>query len=452
MVILTNLDYMFEVDGKMVPCYTIPLNIGRGINEITELKLRGWTVGFEPNKPEVAALFGEDTVEITYSNSENGSFVPEVPTEIGKWYIRAVIAGTDNYTFASETASFMISPEPGPPVEPTIVIVNPDGSITRERIDTKIDPDGTKTVTVDAVTTTLDGSYIESHSVTVSKDGESTMTETTTTINAEGEWSLEATIETERPSGPNIKTTVVTDDGVGYSVSEALISNVVGWFVDDEDVKLALAQSQDTVDLLGISGPVQWRVGLYSGEVVDVNIHPDSLNAIADRDANLVITSDEGSVVYDTGALDTLASMEKNVRFEMRVDDPATINHVQQKAIGDGHYVFVSAAVDGRYVTDLGGGTLSIIIPFDVELDERSVVKAYYIDRDGHPEEVGCYYSADNKTATIITEHHSIYTLKVEELPLIVLGYGSLTLMVISAMAAAVVIASGYMIRTKRVL
>jgi hypothetical protein len=451
MVILTNLDYMFNVDGDVVPCYTIAMKINRGINEITDLKLRGWTVGDEPNTPTATALFGEDTVEFTYSSSEIGSFVPEVPEEIGQWYVKAIIAGTDNYTFATKTVPFVISPEPGPPVDPTIVIVNPDGSITRERIDTKIDPDGTKTVTVDAVTTYPDGKYVESYSVTVSKDGESTMTETSKIKSADGVWSLEATIETERPFGPDITTTVTTDDGVGYAVSEALISGVQGWFVGGEEVKMALEQSQATVDLLGIAGPVQWRIGLYTGSVVAANITSDSMAEIADKDANFVIRSDEGAVVYDNTALDTLASLKKDVEFEMRVDDPSTINRVQEMTIGDGHYVFVSTTVDGRYVSDLGGGTLSITIPFDEELDERSVVKAFYVDRDGHLEEVESRYSADSKTVTIITGHHSIYTLQVEELPLIVLGYGSLTLIVISAMAAAVVIASGYVIRTKRI-
>ncbi|MBQ3685555.1 MAG: hypothetical protein II933_04105 [Candidatus Methanomethylophilaceae archaeon] len=451
MVILTNLDYMFEVDGNMVPCYTISMKINRGINEITDLKIRGWTVGSEPNKPVVTALFGADTVEFTYSSSELEGFVPEVPEEVGRWYVRAVIGGTDNYTFAAETVSFVISPEPGPPVDPTIVIVNPDGSITRELIETTVDPDGTETVTVDAVTTYPDGKYVESYSVTVSKDGESTMTEVSKIRSAEGTWSLEATIETERPFGPDITTTVTSDDGVGYAVSEALISGVQGWFVGGEEVKMALEQSQATVDLLGISGPVQWRIGLHTGSVVDATISSDSMAEIADKDANFVIRSDEGAVVYDNDALDTLASLKKDVSFEMRVDDPSTINHVQQMAIGDGHYVYVSTTVDGRYVTDLGGGTLSITIPFDEELDERSVVKAFYVDRDGHLEEVESRYSADSKTVTIITGHHSIYTLQVEELPMIVLGYGSLTLMVISAMAAAVLIASGYVIRTKRI-
>ena len=451
MVVLSNMDYMFEVNGKAEPCYTVSLTIGRGINEITDLKLRGWTVGDEPNKPTATALFGEDEAVFTYSDSETGTFVPEVPTEVGEWFVKASIRGNDNYTSATETASFVISPEPGPPVDPTIVIVNPDGSITRERIDTKIDPDGTKTVTVDAVTTYPDGKYVESYSVTVSKDGESTMTETSKIKSADGVWSLEATIETERPFGPDITTTVTSDDGVGYAVSEALISGVQGWFVGGEEVKMALEQSQATVDLLGIAGPVQWRIGLYTGSVVAANITSDSMAEIADKDANFVIRSDEGAVVYDNTALDTLASLKKDVEFEMRVDDPSTINRVQEMAIGDGHYVFVSTTVDDRYVSDLGGGTLSITIPFDEEVGEGYEVKAFYVDRDGHLEEVESRYSADSKTVTIITGHHSIYTLQVTEKPLIVLEYGDLTKVVTAAIAVAALLYAVFMIRTKRV-
>ena len=450
-VVLTNMDCAFESQDGPVPSYSISLRLDRASNKITELYLRGWVAGDEPNTPVVVAYYGADEATFLYAKDLEGTFVEEVPDTAGTWYIKATIAPTDLYFGAVETASFVISLEPGPPVDPTIVIVNPDGSITRERIDTKIDPDGTKTVTVDAVTTYPDGKYVESYSVTVSKDGESTMTETSRIKSPSGAWSIEATIETIRPQGPNIRTTVTSDDGAGYAVSEALISGVGGWHVDGDDIEMALEQSEDTVDMLGISGPVQWRIGLFTGDVVDMTIYSDSLQQIADNDANLVITSDEGEVVYDTKALDTLASLNKSIRFDMRVDHPDDINSVQRKAIGDAPFVFVSASIDGRYITDLGGGTLSITFPYEADIGERSVVKAYFVDRDGYFEEVDCRYSADSKTVTITTPHHSIYTIKVEELPLIVLGYGSLTLMVISAMAAAVVIASAYVIRTKKI-
>jgi hypothetical protein len=52
---------------------------------------------------------------------------------------------------------------------------------------------------------------------------------------------------------------------------------------------------------------------------------------------------------------------------------------------------------------------------------------------------------------TIITGHHSIYTLQVTEKPLIVLEYGDLTKVVTAAIAVAALLYAVFVVRTKRV-
>ena len=51
---------------------------------------------------EVEADFGADTAVLTYSRTRNGQYTATKPTEAGVWFVKATIAGTNNYTGIDE--------------------------------------------------------------------------------------------------------------------------------------------------------------------------------------------------------------------------------------------------------------------------------------------------------------------------------------------------------------
>lgn len=85
---------------------TLKFAITKAANEITSLTLDDWTYGETPKTPTVTAKFG--TAECTYATSENGEYTATVPSAVGKYWVKATVEGTDNYTEATKTAQFEI--------------------------------------------------------------------------------------------------------------------------------------------------------------------------------------------------------------------------------------------------------------------------------------------------------------------------------------------------------
>ena len=85
---------------------TLKFTITKATNEITVLTLDDWAYGETPKTPTVTAKFG--TAECTYATSENGEYIVTVPTAVGKYWVKATVEGTDNYTAATKTAQFEI--------------------------------------------------------------------------------------------------------------------------------------------------------------------------------------------------------------------------------------------------------------------------------------------------------------------------------------------------------
>ena len=73
--------------------------------------IQGWTYGETPNAPIGTAKYG--TVEFTYSDSEQETYTNVQPTNAGNYYMKATVAGTDNYGGLSSTPiAFSIAKAP----------------------------------------------------------------------------------------------------------------------------------------------------------------------------------------------------------------------------------------------------------------------------------------------------------------------------------------------------
>lgn len=101
--------------------------ISQTANEWTdELSIEGWTYGEQPNSPIATSKYGE--VVFTYSDSKDGTYTDIIPTNAGTYYVKATVAGNENYSGLEEIVSFEISksvPEYSVPTDSTIEQGNP---------------------------------------------------------------------------------------------------------------------------------------------------------------------------------------------------------------------------------------------------------------------------------------------------------------------------------------
>ena len=82
--------------------------ISQVTNEWTEeLSIIGWTYGKQANEPTAKAKFG--SVTYSYSNKKDGTYTEEVPTDVGTWYVKAMVTGNENYTGLEAIQEFTIS-------------------------------------------------------------------------------------------------------------------------------------------------------------------------------------------------------------------------------------------------------------------------------------------------------------------------------------------------------
>ena len=87
---------------------TLEFAISKTTNEWTsELSIKDWTYGQTASTPTAEAKYGN--VVFTYSDSEDGTFTTDTPTTAGTWYVKATVAGNDNYNGLESIREFTIS-------------------------------------------------------------------------------------------------------------------------------------------------------------------------------------------------------------------------------------------------------------------------------------------------------------------------------------------------------
>ena len=73
-----------------------------------ELSIKGWKYNETANVPTAKAKYGD--VVYTYSDSKDGTYTSEVPKNAGTYYVKATVAGTENYTgLESASVAFEIA-------------------------------------------------------------------------------------------------------------------------------------------------------------------------------------------------------------------------------------------------------------------------------------------------------------------------------------------------------
>ena len=94
-----------------------------------EPAIADWTYGGKSNIPTASAWFGKTT--FTYSDSKTGAFSFDVPTNVGTWYVKATVPGTNNYTGLESIRAFSILPKDIKHENITVSDINSDNDVKK---------------------------------------------------------------------------------------------------------------------------------------------------------------------------------------------------------------------------------------------------------------------------------------------------------------------------------
>jgi len=129
-------NYFVKVVGKnnFVGIFVHTTKILPQENEfLTELQIRNWIYGDEPETPTIEAKYG--TPVFWYKPQNGGVWSIEVPTQVGKYYVKAVVEKATNYSgIVSESVLFEILQNSELDVEITIEDVVYTGEIQNAKI------------------------------------------------------------------------------------------------------------------------------------------------------------------------------------------------------------------------------------------------------------------------------------------------------------------------------
>lgn len=100
----------WNINGQIVENQIVNFVVEKAQNSIKDFKLKGWESGDKTNSPTATASFGE--VEFLYSTSKDGEYSKQMPSAPGKYYAKAIVYETNNYTGAECVIEFEITQNP----------------------------------------------------------------------------------------------------------------------------------------------------------------------------------------------------------------------------------------------------------------------------------------------------------------------------------------------------
>ena len=202
--------------------------------------------------PNAVAKFG--SVTFTYSDSENGTYTDKEPTSAGKYYVKAYVEGTNNYTgLESDAVSFEITAASSSSSGSSSSSSSSSGSSSSGS--TSSDSSSSDTTSDSASSANADGS-----TTVTTTDAAGNVTETTTSAD-----------------GKTVTTEVANADGTGYVTKEVTSESgtVTTSTVETDASGYATAVTVSTENASGGEKTVEYEVsdsGTLTVSNVDTNV------------------------------------------------------------------------------------------------------------------------------------------------------------------------------------
>lgn len=198
-------------------------------------------------------------------------------------------------------------------------------------------------------------------------------------------------------------TTTVTGTSASTSVAEKALLTAVTNAVKD-------AGENDTAAVIEISVDAEKDV-----KSMDVTIPYTGAENIVSSGINTVISTPVASLTFDSKAMDTLVTANKNQDIKISINklEAESLPDNLQNIIGDNPVFEFSASAGNVNIPNFNGGKVGVSIPYLLpEGKDINSLVIYYINDKGEMQVVKeCKYDPAKKTISFVTDHFSKYSV-----------------------------------------
>ncbi len=221
---------------------------------------------------------------------------------------------------------------------------------------------------------------------------------------------------------PSINVTVSTDlattsqDNIaGATASEGLLQSMVEDALDDlaaEQAAAGLDGADNDAPLPVLDILVELNADAETeANTVNFSFNPAELANDADAELRLVVATEIATLALSQTALETIAQEGGTAAtLAMAKVDPSTLSEEQKAQVGDRPLYDLTVSAGDKVISNLGGGTVEVTIPYtlqDGETAENIVV--YFMDEAGQIVAQETVYDPITQTVSFIINHFSYY-------------------------------------------
>jgi hypothetical protein len=208
-------------------------------------------------------------------------------------------------------------------------------------------------------------------------------------------------------SAPTTPQTAPAADGAA-SVDYTQSGGNVTLTLPDSKVSEIIGKSDDTatIDLSGVANATA------------AILPKAALAKFADADLAVEIKLPQGTVTFESEAAKSAAAQTggANMSVELKPVAASALNAKQQAAVGNAPVFDISVLSDGKYITDFGGGLITIALPYTLKAGEKAAgVVVWYLDASGNIQKMQTMYDVRTKTVIFTTGLPSLYAIGYDE-------------------------------------
>ena len=165
-----------------------------------------------------------------------------------------------------------------------------------------------------------------------------------------------------------------------------------------------------------VSTAVQIKVKPDSAaESVNTTIPQDSFKSLTKNSVSfLTISSPLADITFDAAALKTIGdNVAADITVKMAAVDKNTLSEAAKTQVGDRPVYDLAVLSGGKTISDFGGGTVTVSIPYTPAANEDSnSIVIYYISNQGELVSIpNCIYDPASGTVSFKTSHFSTYAV-----------------------------------------
>ena len=228
-----------------------------------------------------------------------------------------------------------------------------------------------------------------------------------------------ASSSSSSPSTPGNTTTSNTSDGVttiATTVAPTTGSDgVADATITSNQLASAISAAEDAAENNGTSAALEIAVDADDdADGVTLTLSQKNFKTIEDSEiTSFTVSAPLASVTFDAAALAAIGGASGDVVVSIEKADTSSFSDADKALIGDHPVYDFTVTVGGTTISDFGGGTATVNIPYTIANGEDpNEIVIYYISDSGELIAVpNCVYDAATGAVTFTTTHFSTYAV-----------------------------------------